>query len=783
MSMKARLFAFVVSLFSLCGTLVAQDNIVDSVDVLHYDLRLDIGNHTPNRIEGSAAVTMRVVSPVDSLILELCPSDIDSVLLDGAAVPFRYDAASRQVKVPFGGQPGDTTLLTVFYRKGQYVMPQGWGGFYFDNNIYYNLGIAIYEYPHNAGKAWFPCRDNFYDHATYHFEITAKPGWKAICTGLRDSVVELSDGSANYCWTLAHPTPTYLVGVAVAPFHIIERQYVSDGGTYPAILGFVSHDSASVWRAYDNMSRVIPMYEQRFGPYRWDRVGYVSTTKGSMEHVGNVAFTTACMSSTDEACLATMSHEFAHSWFGNLVTCASSLDMWINEGGASFCEEVAVEAIYADSAPLRYKDYAKENLSNVLTTTHLKDDGFKPLYGQLPEYTYGSTVYNKGATVWHSLRGYLGDSLFYSSLRRLFDRHAFKNIDSRQLCDSLSLYSGVDLTDFFDFHVFKPGFVGYVIDSIHNDRSSTAVYMRQKLYGTDSLMRSNRVWVSFFSQDLKKRVDRLVAFDGESTVAVYSLPFKPAFALVDYDDALSKASVSQEAVVKERGPIEMTPALFRAEVSKIDEGDSVWLYVTHHWTAPDTSLSPRYLRMADRYWDVTGLIPDGARMGGRFYFCRTGADRSLDNNLFSSASEFEQVRLLYREDAGHEWTVATGLHTGNSSQGYFVMNNLKIGQYTLAVIDTAYVGIVSPDAGFGENGKARVYPNPTTGRLTIETGCPGEDLSFDVLDLGGRTILKDFKATSGTPFTVDLKSGVYVFNVRTLKTNRFDSVKVEIMKF
>ena len=80
--------------------------------------------------------------------------------------------------------------------------------------------------------------------------------------------------------------------MAVAPFHTIERTYESEYGTYPALLGFTNHDSVNVWNAYENMSRVIPMFERRFGPYRWDRVGYVSTTRGSMEHVGNVAFTT-----------------------------------------------------------------------------------------------------------------------------------------------------------------------------------------------------------------------------------------------------------------------------------------------------------------------------------------------------------------------------------------------------------------------------------------------------------------------------------------------------------
>lgn len=778
--MKTKISILLMTLISCFATAWSQDNMHDSVDALHYDLRLDIGNKSFKRIEGSATVTMRIVSPVDSIGLELCQSTIDSVLLDGNPCGYSFNSTTRLLKVPFGGAVGDTVDVMVFYGKGQHIMPQGWGGFYFDNNIYYNLGIAIYEYPHNVGKAWFPCRDNFYDKATYHFEITAQPGWKAICTGMPDTMVVNADSSSTWSWTLNRQTPTYLVGVAVAPFHTIEREFEGLYATYPAILGFLNHDSTGVWRAYDNMSKVIPMYERCFGPYMWDRVGYVSTPMGSMEHVGNVAFTSYCMSSSEEACLATMSHEFAHSWFGNLVTCASSEDMWINEGGASFCEEVAIQAINADTDPERYKEYAKENLRSVLLRTHLSDNGFKPLYGQTHDYTYGSTVYKKGATVWHSLRGYLGDSVFYASLRMLFDRHAFKNIDSWQLRDSLSLYSGTDLADFFDFHVFTAGFNDFVIDSIHNDRTSTALYMRQKSYGTDSLANGNRVWVSFFSPELRE-VRRLVTFDGEKTKKVFQLPFKPIFAIADRYGELSKASIGQEVTIKGAGTYQMPNAFFNAVVTKVGEGDSIWLHVAHHWTKPDTSLSPRYIRMADRFWTVTGVIPDDAKIGGRFYYSRVDEERTLDDNLIQSNGDIDLARLLYRHDSGEDWTPVAKKHTGESDQGYFVLNSLKTGEYTLALVDTSYVNIYGPDNQVSSS--VRVYPNPTSGKVTVATDRSGEPLAIDVTDSNGRKVVDNMMIVSSEQFELSLPSGSYLFVVRRLDSNEKVTVKVQFMNF
>jgi len=130
--------------------------------------------------------------------------------------------------------------------------------------------------------------------------------------------------------------------------------------------------------------------------------------------------------------------------------------MWINEGGATFCEEIATEALYGKSAAT---DFYQNKLSTVLRTAHKDDAGWRSLSGMSRYYTYGTTTYQQGAMVWHSLRGLMGDTLFYACMNRLFRNCAFGNLDAASLRDSLSLYSGMDLTDFFDFHVFRPGFV------------------------------------------------------------------------------------------------------------------------------------------------------------------------------------------------------------------------------------------------------------------------------------------------------------------------------------
>ncbi len=772
-----RYCAYLLLIFLPLSLLHAQNGLPDSVDALHYDLRLDIGHNESNRISGTATVEMRLLREMDTVALELLYSTIESVTVDGTATPYNYQAPL--LRIPVDAAAGDTLNVAVTYSTGEHVMTNGWGGFYFDANIYYNLGISIYDYPHNCGKSWFPCRDNFTDKASYRFHISAAQGWKAICNGLLDSVSALADGGATYHWTLSQQTPTYLVGVAVAPFHIIEREYPSLYATYPALLGFIQHDSTQVERAFSRMEPVIPMYERCFGPYRWERVGYVSTPKGSMEHCGNIAFTTYCMSSTNEDCIATMAHEFAHSWFGNLITCASSADMWINEGGATFCQEVAIQALNGDSNATRYKDYADENLLDVLLHAHYTDNGFKPLYGQTPEYTYGSTVYNKGATVWHSLRGYLGDSLFYATLNTLFERCAFGNLDSWQLRDSLSLYSGTDLTDFFDFHVFGPGFNDYEVDSLRTSGATTTVYLSQRLYGADTLANSNRVWVTFFS-DRRESAKRLVTFDGAHGAASFELPFTPVLAFADYDRELSKASLRSEETLTKMGQHEMPQSFFKYLVRKFPSGDTAWLHVTHHFTPLENDGNPGILRMASRHWTVEGIIPSGMKMNGEFQFARTGTNRALDAEFLPESGSIDSVALLYRANSGERWQMVETERHGNNS-GYFTLGTVNPGQYILAVVDTNTLTLFSPDEE--REMEVKIYPNPTTGRCTIETDRSGEPLLIDISDQSGRRLQQGLTIHSGQSFDTRLATGVYHFHILRPGSRQQATVKVSINNF
>lgn len=771
-------FIVLIALFFLANGTSAQST--DTIDVLHYDLRLDVGHQVSNRIVGQAQLDIKKLQTVQWVRLDLTNAQINAISLNGQPVDttnYRYDSRNLQINTQQVA-PGETFTLTIDYTSAGKVESYGWGGFHLDASIYYNLGVAFGEYPHGYGRSWFPCHDSFSDKATYTFRYTTPTNWTTTSTGQRDSCYRNDDGSETSHWVLNEPTPTYLISVAMGPFTRIERSLQGLNDTYPLTIAYRNFDSSAVANAFAQLDYVVPMFERCFGPYRWHTIGYTGTPKGSMEHVNNISLVNSAMATLDQSGQNVMAHELSHAWFGNLVTCATSYDMWINEGGASFCEEVAAEGVKGKTAS---NEVYLTNLEKVFRTTHIEDNGYKPLYGHTPEYTYGSTVYNKGATVWHSLRGYLGDSLFYASMRTLFDHNAFGNLDSWQLRDSLSLYSGVDLTSFFDFHVFGKGFVDYSLDKIEyacpsgeSDPFSVTLTVRQKMVGQDDptvYCHANRVPVTFFINNTPFAT-RIMEFDGPIGTQTFALNKRPDYAVLDYYQTLSDAVTDYIYPVVAKQQSEFPLAHIKTSVSAFT--DSTLLHVAHHWSRPDgewtdsTILNPGIIRMANRYWQITGQIPDGTKLRGYLHFAKSSINwNGLDRNFYTQSATFDSIEVLYREDPQHQWRVVKSNTSGNSSEGYFIVNPLLPGQYTLAVIDTSLLAINEPHSSDAD--RPFLCPNPCKGNCQIHIPDYEGLLTISIFDTTGKRQKTLHRVANNSTIQLTLNQGIYIVKARTEK--------------
>lgn len=756
----------------------------DKIDVLHYNINLEISDFTNQTISGFTELTIvPKVSNLQSIELDLLAFFIDSITVDSVYLPF-WDYNDTLLIMPLLQTYGtdDTLKVAVFY----YGHPQqdpgidGWGGFKWTSNSAYNLGVGFEAIPHNFGRCWYPCIDDFIDRAAYDFYIRVDGALNhsAVCNGL------LMDVDSNICtnkrtfhWRMSAEIPTYLASVAVGSYVAVKDTFISPHGPVPIEIWARPADSLKAVNSFANLKAITQLFVDKFGDYLWERIGYVGVdfNAGAMEHATNIAVPNLCITG-NTAYEKLFAHELSHHWFGNLATCRTAQDMWLNEGFATFCEMVYDEAFSGYNTFLTNK---RNMLSKVLRYNHIEEGGFVTL-NQVPDsITYGSTSYEKGGLVAHTLRSYLGNSMFYNAITAFLNLYKFKDATSEQLRDFLTGYTGSDMAGFFNNWVFSPGFPHFSVDSFvaapNGPDYDVTVYCREKLRGRTDYSDDNLVEITFMGISWQQST-QIINISGGYGQAVFTLPFQPVCAMIDLYEKTDDATCDNYKIIKNTGSIGFSQTYFTGYVTSLP--DSAFLRVEHNWVAPDEFVTPipGILISRERYWKIDGIVPSGFNTKGKFYFSsQTGSSGYLDIQLINN--HVDSLVLLYRKGPGHNWEIYPSYRTGTTSAGYLNTDTTLLGEYSLGIRNWAVYNSVGSLYNSSGN-KIKIMPNPANNFITIiydfETGD-----KVCITDLSGKTKMPCIKSDSSAELIIpvsDLGNGLYLITIER-KSKRIETAR------
>jgi len=317
----------------------------------------------------------------------------------------------------------------------------------------------------------------------------------------------------------------------------------------------------------------------------------------------------------------------------------------------------------------------------VLRNAH-KDDGNYLALNNIPQdVTYGTTAYDKGGIIAHTLRHYMGDTLFFAGLKALFNEYAFKNINSVQFFDFLSQTTGMDLTDFFEAFVNQPGFLHYSIDSVRffPTPNHSKVYIRQKLHQATQFCNSNRLELTFFGNNSALHTQH-VTFSGEYGVVEVSIPFEPVFGVVDFYEKIADAIIDYNLKISTTGSKNCTYANVVVNVSEVS--NETFVRIEHNLVAPDPlkNDNPNIYRISNNhYWRIE-YLPQGNFNGAFLFAYLANNANDLDYSLLQGYTA-NDLLLLYRRDASEDWRMIPFQNIGN----YLRTSQFLPGEYTLAV--------------------------------------------------------------------------------------------------
>ena len=191
----------------------------DTIDLLHFKIHLTVGNGANQTIGGFAIVEFKSqMNNINQIFLDLMKLQIDSITQNNQPLTFTY-ADSQILKIDLLStlMLGDSSAVTVYYH-GHPFNDGTFGGVYFSGDFGFNVGMSLYELPHNMGRTWHPCYDNFVERANYEFYITADSDRMALCNGALIDTSHNVDGSVTWHWNQDETLPTFITGFAVSKF-------------------------------------------------------------------------------------------------------------------------------------------------------------------------------------------------------------------------------------------------------------------------------------------------------------------------------------------------------------------------------------------------------------------------------------------------------------------------------------------------------------------------------------------------------------------------------------
>ena len=750
----------------------------DTIDILHYTVTLDMSDFSAQRIDGNCVVRFAPkVDGVAKMQLDLLQMEVDSIIMKNRKLAYSYN--DTLLNISFGDRMnvGDTVEVVVFY-NGVPQRDRIWGGFYYKGDYAYNLGVGFASDPHNYGRVWHPCFDNFAERATYTFHIKTRSSQRAHCNGYLQAENTV-DGFTSRTWKMTAAIPTYLACIAVGDYTLVKQSHEGVNGRVPIELAASAEDTARLKESFQNLKKAIAAYEYWYGAHRWSKVGYslVPFRSGAMEHATNITYPISAANGTLKR-EHLMVHELGHSWWGNLVTCETAADMWINEGMASYSEYLFWEYVYGWK---RYIKEVKDNHYKVLKQAHQQEGGYRPISGVPHEYTYGMHVYDKGASVAHNMRWYLGDSLFRKGLHYVIDEYQFKNLSSPKFRDALTYSTGVDMAQFFDDWVFMGGFPHFGVAKTAVKKEGKVykvkVYVRQSLLGRAIYFRKVPLQVTFLD-DNWKRHEAVITVSDQLDSATIDVPFSPTTIILNEGHRLNQARFDYQLKRKKTDTTAIIIPLraigFHAFKTK-SMTDSVWLHLEHHKVAPDAANVPTGCTISSQhYWTVNGILPNAVEMEASLQH-----DAEDDKDLITYG--LDSLILLYRPSPDAPWQAHPNYTKKQTNLVKFSFSLLK-GDYAFANgpvgldIFEAPRGLAFSQFDLKQTDKALQvsFASASSQKVDVELYNQKGERIF------GKPVILSKKETTISIPTAALKAGNYFVKIRNSKGRILKSLKVAL---
>ena len=458
---------------------------------------------------------------------------IDSVMLVNNKLKYNYDGKILTIDFDKSYGLNDTLQFVVNYS----TVPQK--GIYFvtPDDAYPDITPQIWSQSEmEDARYWYPCHDYPDDYSTSEIIATVPDNWEVVSNGLLKRVdINKITKTKTFDWVENKPHVIYLNSIVAGVYSIIKDHY----GKTP-IYYYVS----PVYKddAKDNFAEtpdILKFYSTVTGyQYPWDKLSLATVTNftfGGMENVSAITLTDGTLhKKTDEPqanSTGLVAHETAHQWFGDLMTCRSWDQAWLNEGFATYFTALYEEHLYGEDtfAYQMMNDHkaviAADKMERRPTVYNRYND---------PVDLFSTYIYPRGASVLHMLRGILGKDLFFKAIRYYVHKYKFHNVDSHDFQNAIQEATGYNLYWFFNEWLYKGGHPVFDVSYKYNDADHKLNLNVKQVQKVDEITPVYRMPVNILIQTKSGKMNEKIVVDSLENNYTFNVAEKPL--MVNFDE-------------------------------------------------------------------------------------------------------------------------------------------------------------------------------------------------------------------------------------------------------
>ena len=452
----------------------AKYRLAESVHPIEYELRFepDLAKFT---FTGEESIKIKIDKACKGIVLNALELKISS-----AQLLSENSNNARQLETVFDKETQKVTFVAnAEIAPGQYVLNCKFEGVlnnqlrgfyraqYEDENHKKRFVAATQMEPTDARRV-FPCFDEPALKSTFRISAAIPENLVAISNTPVEQESAINNGKKLVRFEATPVMPTYLLSLVVGDFKSTGQAMC---GKIPVRVWAVAGKEQLGKYALSEAPRILEFLTDYFAvPYigkKMDLVALPEFSAGAMENIGAVTFHESSLLTDDklgssfqrQGIFGTIAHEFAHQWFGDLVTMQWWDDLWLNEAFATWMATKVEEALHPEWHSLTETVFEK---NYALSTDALK--ATRAIHANVLNAAqaiemFDGITYTKGASILRMLEAYVGDKDFQKGITAYLKMHQFNNARAEDLWSAIAQQKGdLPVAQIMKRYVFQPGY-------------------------------------------------------------------------------------------------------------------------------------------------------------------------------------------------------------------------------------------------------------------------------------------------------------------------------------